>query len=240
MSRPIQRPSSLCTTGFVVPYFFASCPAASSGAPGARPMGRLVARSRRRRRSPSAVGVEAAPASEVHHQLGEQAERHHLDGDDDQQDAELQRRAGADLVAEELGHAHPARAGRPDEADDEADAAEEVERPGRVGGEELDRDQVEEAAPEAGPSELRLAVQALVVLDVDLADPEAVPHREHRDVAVQLAVQLERVGELAAHRLEAAVEVPPGHAGDLRGDAVVELRRVALDEPVVADRHGGR
>ena len=59
-----------------------------------------------------------------------------------------------------------------------------------------------------------VAVAALVVLDVDLADPEAVPHGQHRDVAVQLAVHLERVGELAAHRLEPAVEVAPVDAGD--------------------------
>ena len=131
--------------------------------------------------------------------------------------------------------AHPGEQHAADEPDDEADAAEEVEGPGRVGGEELDRHEVEEAPPEAGPPELRRAVPALVVLDVELADAEAVPHGEHRDVAVQLAVHLEGVGQLAGHRLEPAVEVLARHAGDLGGHAVVELRRGALDEPVVAD-----
>ena len=200
-------------------------------------------RSGLRRRAPVmqevAVGrrVEVPAATQVHHELAQQAERQHLDGHHDQQHAELQRRAGADLVAEELRRRpSSARSRLPDEPDDEADAAEEVERPGRVGGEELHRHQVEEAPPEAGPPELRRAVAALVVLDVELADAEAVPHGQHRDVAVQLAVHLEGVGQLAGHRLEPAVEVLAGHAGDLRGDAVVELRGGALDEPVVADR----
>ena len=44
-----------------------------------------------------------------------------------------------------------------------------MERTGLVRREELDRDEVEEAAPQPGPPELRLAVQAGQVPDVDLS-----------------------------------------------------------------------
>ena len=65
--------------------------------------------SRHRRRSPSAVESSCRRRRRFTIELAEQAERHHLDGDHDQQHAELQGGAGADLVAEELGHAHPSQ-----------------------------------------------------------------------------------------------------------------------------------
>ena len=72
------------------------------------------------------------------------------------------------------------------------------------------------------------------MVDVDLTDPEAVPVRQHRDVAVELAVELDRFGDRTAHRLEPAVEVAAFHTADPRRDCVVDLGGVALDRPVLA------
>ena len=97
-SRRAAGPSSgragVCTTGLVVPYFFASWPGGLLGRAGREPDG---PRRRGSSRHELAVGVSASrlsPAPEVHDELAEQTERHHLHGHDDEQHAELQRRAG--------------------------------------------------------------------------------------------------------------------------------------------------
>src|SRR5690606_32276654 len=105
-----------------------------------------------------------------------------------------QRRPSADRVAHEALHEHPGEQRTAYGAHDHPQAAEEVERPAGVGGEKLHGDEVEEAPPEAGPAELRLAVPPGLMVDVDLTHLEAPPLREHGDVPVQLAVQLERRG----------------------------------------------
>ena len=107
LRRPIQRASRLCTTGLVVAYFSASWPAAASGAPGASPIGRAVDGTAALNAGRPRRGVEVPAPPQVDHELAEQAERHHLHGHHHQQHAELERRAGADVVAEQLGHAHP-------------------------------------------------------------------------------------------------------------------------------------
>ena len=56
--------------------------------------------------------VEVAAPAEVDHQLAEQAERQHLHRHHDEQHAELQRRAGADVVAGELRRRPSRRAAR--------------------------------------------------------------------------------------------------------------------------------
>src|SRR4051794_16938754 len=180
--------------------------------------------------------VDATIAPQVDHQLGEQPERDQLDGHDDEQDPDLERRPVADAVTGDLQDEHPGEQRSADPAEGDPESTEQMERPGGVRGEELDRDEVEKAAEEARPPELRAPVQPRRVDDADLADLEAVPLREHRDVPVQLPVDDERQHHLAAHGLEPGVEVLPLHAGDRGGDHVVDARGMALDEAVVARR----
>jgi len=185
----------------------------------------------------------------VHQQLGDEPERQELDADDHEQDRDDQRRALTDPAVEDLLlHEQPREHQHADERDADADTAEQVERPVRVAREEADGHQVEAAAPEARRPEFRLAVQARPVLDVDLADLEPVPVREHRDVAVQLAVEVQRVGDFARERSESVaigdvdvleVELDPVEAvvaterGDVADRALPRIRR---GEDVVNDR----
>ena len=78
--------------------------------------------------------------------------------------------------------------------------------------------------------------EPLTVVDVDLSGLVARERRELRDVAMHLAVHVEALGDVAAHQLEAAVEVASLDPAHLRGRPVVELRRGALHEPVMSDR----
>src|ERR1041385_905799 len=91
---------------------------------------------------------------------------------------------------------------------------------------------VEEPVHEARRAELRLPVAARPMVHRSLADAEAAPVRERRQEAVQLAVDLERVDDLAAVELEAAVEVVQAHAGDRAGHGVEQLRGPALRDGV--------
>ena len=67
--------------------------------------------------------------------------------------------------------------------------AEQVQRPVAVAADERDGEQVEEAAQVALDAVARAAVLARPVVDRQLGDAEAAVVREHRDEAVQLAVE---------------------------------------------------
>ena len=70
----------------------------------------------------------------------------------------------------------------------EPEPAEEVQRPVAVAADERDGQQVEEAAHVALDPVARAAVLARPVVDRELGDAVAAVVREHRDEAVQLAV----------------------------------------------------
>ena len=78
----------------------------------------------------------------------------------------------------------------PEQAGQQPEAAEEVQRPVPVAAHERDREEVEEAADVALDAVVRAAVLARAVVDGQLGDAVAAVMGEHRDVAVQLAVQL--------------------------------------------------
>ena len=79
---------------------------------------------------------------------------------------------------------------------------------------ERHREQVEEAADVSLDAVVRAAVLSRPVVDGELGDPVAAVVGEHRDVAVELAVQLHPVDDLGSIGLEPAVHVVQRHAGD--------------------------
>src|SRR5690606_24837397 len=133
-----------------------------------------------------------------------------------------QERPVADGVAKgELVDADPEADQEAAEEAERSEAAEEVHRADGVAGEEDDGDEVEEAPDEALQPELCGAVLARVVLHGLLADAAvALPLRQQRDVAVQLAVDAHALDDLAAVQLDAGVEVVERDAADLARDHV--------------------
>src|SRR4051794_38777318 len=125
--------------------------AGAAGAAGASVRGpRAVPTAHGRAVAPSDIFGErlrSARAAQVQDQFAQQAERHHLHADDDEQHADGQRGARTDRVTGELQRGDVGEQARAEEPEDDPDAAEQVERPARVGREELDRDEVEEPAP---------------------------------------------------------------------------------------------
>ena len=85
--------------------------------------------------------------------------------------------------------------------------AEEMLRPVPVAPQEEHREQVEIAAHVAPPAVLRVPGRATPVGDLHLGDAEPGVVGEHGDVAMQLAVDVDAVDDLAPVDLEAAVEV---------------------------------
>ena len=172
-----------------------------------------------------ALDLKLAAARPAHvltsrrHHLAEEAEREQLDPDHDQQHAEQQQRPPADrLAAEDLDRGQVGGYHDADQHQHQADAAEQVQRPVLVAPDEQHGEQVEQPAPVARAPVARDAVPPRPVVDRQLRDPPATLVGQQRDVAVQLAVQLERARAIASVRLQPAVEVvqaqpgqPPGH-----------------------------
>ena len=116
---------------------------------------------------------------------------------------------------------------------DQPEPSEEVERSPRVAGQEQHGQEVQEAAPEAGRSELRSAVPARTMVDGHLGDPEAAPGGERRDEAMELPVEPELLDHLAPVDLEARVEVVEPDAGQEAGDPVEQPGRPGLGPRVL-------
>ena len=101
----------------------------------------------------------------------------------------MQQRPLADGVAQSLDDGEVDEDRRADCAEHEAEAAEQMQRPVAVAADERDGQQVEEAAQVALEPVARAAVLAGPVVDRQLGDPEAAVVGQHRDEAVQLAVE---------------------------------------------------
>ena len=76
--------------------------------------------------------------------LADQAEREELEADDDQEHAERQQRALADRVAESLDDGQVDEDRGSEQAEDETESAEQVQRPVPVAADEGDRQQIQE------------------------------------------------------------------------------------------------
>jgi hypothetical protein len=91
-------------------------------------------------------------------ELGDQAEREDLEPDDDEQDAEDQQRPLADRGAADLDRGQVEERRDPGQGQEQAEPAEEVQRPVPVPADERDREEVEEAPQVALEAVARAAV----------------------------------------------------------------------------------
>ena len=128
------------------------------------------------------------------------------------------------------------RISEPGHAHEQADAAEEMERPMSVAAHERDRDEVEEAAQVAVQPVARAPVLARAVVHGELGDLEAAIRGEHGDEAVELAVEPDPPQRLGAVRLQPAVDVVQPDARDDRRRPVEEARQHAPRPRVVPPR----
>ena len=145
--------------------------------------------------------------------------------DDDEQHAERQQRAMADRLAGQLQHGQVDEQEHPDGSEQQADAAEEMQRPVPVAAHERDGEQIEEAADVALHPVARAPVLARAVVDRDLRDAEATVVGEHGDEAVQLPVDPEAVEHFRPIGLQAAVEIVQAQSREPAGDAVEDAGR---------------
>src|SRR5690606_6415169 len=178
--------------------------------------------------------AELALGRGVGDHLGQEPEDNELRADDHEQHAQRQKRPVADGVAQEPERGQVGVDAETDQQRDQAEPAEEVERAAPVLRQEQNRKQVEEATEEAGGSELGAAELSRAMPHLYLAHPESPEVGQHRDIAVQLTVEVDLVQDLGAVGLQAAVEVvelDPGHGPD---HAVEDGRRQALAGWVVA------
>src|SRR6476620_9045158 len=88
-----------------------------------------------------------------------------------------------------------------DQAEDEPEAAEQVQRPVPIAADERDRQQIEEPAKVALDPVPRAAMLARPVVDRQLRYPEAAVLRQHRYEPVELAVEAHAVNHLRPVRL---------------------------------------
>src|SRR5450759_3005806 len=183
------------------------------------------------------VGVQLLSLGLIGDELANQAQREQLHADDDEQRAQQQQRALPDGAAEdELVDAEIQLDKHADEDQQGADAPEEMLRAVLVATEKEHREKVEIAAKVALPAVLGLAGRARPVTDRLLGDAKARLRGHDGDVAVLLAVDMDRVHHVAAVGLEAAVEVVQGDprgaphrpVEEARGDGLVERVLAAL------------
>src|SRR5262249_948336 len=90
---------------------------------------------------------------------------------------------------------------------DQADAAEQMLRPLAEAGEELDGHEIEEPFHEASDAVLGFAEAARAMVDLDFADGKARRGGEHRNEAMQLAVEPDLAKNLGTVTLHPAVVI---------------------------------
>src|SRR3954467_9468251 len=103
--------------------------------------------------------------------------------------------------------------------------AEEVRGPAAVAEQEDDREQIHEAAEKATPAELGIAEASRVVLYRDLADPKALPVRQHGHETMQLAVQAHVFENDVPICFEATVDVVQLHPCRRAHEPIEDARR---------------
>jgi molybdopterin molybdotransferase len=119
-----------------------------------------------------------------------------------------------------------------DGREEESESAEEVQRAVPVAADEGDRKEVEEAPEVALRAVTRLAMSAGTVVNRELGDSETAVVREHRQEAVELAVDAETAEDLGPVRLEPAVQVVEAQARDTARRGIEEPRERAPEPRV--------
>ena len=152
--------------------------------------------------------------------LADQPKREELHADHQQQDAEHQQRPVPDRMAERFQNGQVDEDRRPEHAEDQPEPTEQMQRAVAVAADERDRQQIEEAAQVTLHPVTRAAVFARAVVDRQLGDAEAAVVGQHRDEAVQLAVEAQAVDDFGSVRLQPAVHVVQLDAGERARDAV--------------------
>src|SRR5215217_1797889 len=158
-------------------------------------------------RAPPALGVLARD------HLGHETQEQELHADRDEERPERQEWSMPDRAAGELDARQVDADRGADPADEQPRAAEQVERAMPIAGEEEHGQQVEQAADAPLEPVSRAPVDARPVVHGHFRDAEAAVVREHRQVAMQLAVDVQVLDDLAAVDLEPAVHVVEPHAG---------------------------
>ncbi|MEZ4504900.1 MAG: hypothetical protein R2848_03300 [Thermomicrobiales bacterium] len=158
-----------------------------------------------------------------------------LDTDDDQQHGQQEQRSGADdLIVDQpvpgkfQAHQHAQR------HRNNAGNAEQVHGALAVVGQEENGDEVEESLEEPFQTVLGFAPRARVMLDRQFGDSKPLCGRKHGREPMQLAVDADGVGDFAAIRLEATVEVVELDAGNGAHRPVEELARRCLAPGILA------
>ncbi len=168
--------------------------------------------------------------------LAQEPRQERLRAEEEEEDAEYQQWATADRLSKR--QFDDREVGQDQEADEEANRpqpAKKDHRSLREARDEHDGHEVQEAAEVAFQSELRPAVEPGAMVDHLLLDLRvALPLREERDVAVELAVDVDAPDDVRAVRLDATVEVVQRDATGHTGDPVEELRWEALLPRIVA------
>jgi len=178
-------------------------------------------------------------------ELAEQAEREDLHPENQQQRGEQQRRT----IRERLAEQQPIRTQVRDQhrADAERRSAEHAEEAQRLLGEahqEENAEQIQQVMHVlARPVDPRVAILRRLP-HRHLADAETEAHREDRQEAVLIAVQIDFFQHLAPHRARAATQVAQSRAGDpvdesMEGRAAEAVERIAEARRAIADRHVG-
>ena len=102
-------------------------------------------------------------------------------------------------------------------------------------GEKLDGEQIEESFDESAHAILGLAEAARPMIDRDFADAEAARRGQHRDEAVQFAVEPHLAKHLGAIALHAAIVVVQFHAGEPADQPVEDAAGQDFVPGIVAD-----
>ena len=94
-------------------------------------------------------------------------------------------------------------------------------------------EKIKRAGEESSNAELRPTGGSRMMRDLDLANSEAVPMQQRRDIAVQLTVDLQVLQAIGTIRLKAAVEVMNFETRDSADEPVEDRRRERLVDRVV-------
>src|SRR4051812_34420529 len=109
-----------------------------------------------------------------------------------------------------------------------------MHRPLPVVGQKSNRDQIEKPLDEARPAVLGFPPGSGMVFDGQLGNSKSLGGGEHRREAVQLAVEQNRVRDVAPIRLESTIEIVQFDAGGAAHGPVEDSTRSGFAERILA------
>ena len=167
--------------------------------------------------------------------FAEQADRHELDPDDDENEPHKEegpiaegRLTGGPFRNEVSVDAYAGEGGN------HSPQPEQMKGPCDIASGKQDGEQIEKSFEKSPRSEFCLAKFSGPVLNDNLADPEPLPVRKGRNVAVQLALDVDTFHNIAAVRFQSAVGVMNFHSCHYARHEIEELRRNRFRDWVVA------